>query len=359
MSSKYLTNDDLCFDELGSLFTINKIGTSVNNESINVVKVGNGDIQVLAWSQMHGNESTSTKSLLDFINALNNYEFTNILDVCTLHFIPILNPDGARIYTRENYNKVDLNRDAKINSQPESRLLNDYFLKIKPDYCFNLHDQRTIYGSDNDLNPSGLSLLSPCYDSKGSINIFRGKSMHIIERIYSQLSNVISDRIRLYSDDYNENCFGDHFQNKGSSTILFESGFFENDYNREITRKYMFISIVMALELISNKISNKVEVHNYEFIPKNKVRFYDIILRNVLINHSIVNIGINYREVLVNKIISFVPYVDALGDLNKFNGHKEIDLSNQIMKFNSNSFIVGSEIDELLAKTLNLYLKFS
>jgi len=240
LSSKYLTNDDLCFDELDSLFTINKIGTSVNDESISVVKVGNGDIQVLAWSQMHGNESTSTKSLLDFINALNNNEFSNILDKCTLHFIPILNPDGARIYTRENYNKVDLNRDAKINSQSESRLLNDYFLKINPDYCFNLHDQRTIYGSDNDLNPSGLSFLSPCYDSNGSINVTRSKSMHIIEHLYSQLSNVIKDRIRLYSDDYNENCFGDHFQMKGSSTILFESGFFEKDYNREITRKYMF-----------------------------------------------------------------------------------------------------------------------
>ena len=33
---------------------------------------------------MHGNESTSTKSLLDFINALNDGEFTNILDACTL-----------------------------------------------------------------------------------------------------------------------------------------------------------------------------------------------------------------------------------------------------------------------------------
>ena len=246
-----MTNDDLHLNRLNSKFKISKIGCSVNNEDINVVKVGNGNIKVLAWSQMHGNESTSTKSLLDFINALNNDEFINILDACTLHLIPILNPDGARIYTRENYNKVDLNRDAKINSQPESRVLNDYFLKIKPDYCFNLHDQRTIYGSDNDLNPSGLSFLSPSFDSKGSINKNRRESMYIIEQIYIELSNVIKNRVRLYNDDYNENCFGDHFQNKGSSTILFESGFFENDYNREITREYMFHSLVIALELIS------------------------------------------------------------------------------------------------------------
>ena len=354
LSSKYLTNDDLCFDELGSLFSINQIGSSVNHQSISVVKVGKGDIQVLAWSQMHGNESTSTKSLLDFINALNNGEFTNILDACTLHMIPILNPDGARIYTRENYNKVDLNRDAKINSQSESRLLNDYFLKINPDYCFNLHDQRTIYGSDNDLNPSGLSFLSPCYDSKGSINVIRSKSMHVIEHLYSQLSNVIKDRIRLYDDDHNENCFGDHFQMKGSSTILFESGFFEKDYNREITRKYMFLSIVMALELISTKISNKIEVDKYEFIPKNKVRFYDIILKNVVINNSKLNIGINYREILNDKTISFVPHVDAVGDLNNFIGHKEIVLSNDSNTFSSKTFIIGYAMNELLVKSLNL-----
>ena len=79
--------------------------------------------------------------------------------------IPILNPDGARLYTRENFNKIDLNRDAKENSQLESKLLNSYFEKIKPNYCFNLHDQRTIYGSEKDVNPSGLSFLRHAYDN--------------------------------------------------------------------------------------------------------------------------------------------------------------------------------------------------
>ena len=355
MSSKYLTNDDLHLNRLSSIFKISKIGYSVNNEDINVIKVGNGNIKVLAWSQMHGNEPTSTKSLLDFINALNNNEFLNILDACTLHLIPILNPDGARIYTRENYNKVDLNRDANINSQPESRILNDYFLKIKPDYCFNLHDQRTIYGSDNDLNPSGLSFLSPSYDSKGSINSTRSKSMYIIEHIFMKLSNVINDRIRLYNDDYNENCFGDHFQKKGSSTILFESGFFENDYNREETRKYMFFSLVIALELISSKINDKVEADTYELIPKNKERFYDIILKKVPIDGSIINVGINYKEILIDNSISFVPYIESIGNLDNFIGHKEVVFPiNHLEIINSKVFKIGSKMDESLIKSLKI-----
>jgi murein tripeptide amidase MpaA len=36
-----------------------------------------------------------------------------ILDAFTFYCIPMLNPDGAA-YTRENANKVDLNRDSQL-----------------------------------------------------------------------------------------------------------------------------------------------------------------------------------------------------------------------------------------------------
>ena len=47
----------------------------------------------------------------------------HILKACTLYIIPILNPDGAKAYTRLNANEVDLNRDAQDLSQPESKVL--------------------------------------------------------------------------------------------------------------------------------------------------------------------------------------------------------------------------------------------
>ena len=67
------------------------------------------------WSQMHGNESTTTKALFDVFNTLisNNPIIKHILNACTLYIIPILNPDGAEAYTRVNANAVDLNRDAQ------------------------------------------------------------------------------------------------------------------------------------------------------------------------------------------------------------------------------------------------------
>ena len=121
----------------------------------------NGNKRILLWSQMHGNESTGTKALFDLFNCFSNNssEFTTILENCTLLFIPMLNPDGAEVYTRVNANNIDLNRDAKSLTQPESRILRSIFVKIKPDLCLNLHDQRSIYGLKSGLSAT-ISFLA-------------------------------------------------------------------------------------------------------------------------------------------------------------------------------------------------------
>jgi hypothetical protein len=47
------------------------------------------------------------------------------------------------LYTRENANKVDLNRFSRSDTTREQGLRTTYEL-FMPDYCYNLHDQRTI-----------------------------------------------------------------------------------------------------------------------------------------------------------------------------------------------------------------------
>src|SRR6187549_704192 len=42
------------------LFTLEKIGESVEGRAINYVKTGNGPFGVVLWSQMHGDEATAT-----------------------------------------------------------------------------------------------------------------------------------------------------------------------------------------------------------------------------------------------------------------------------------------------------------
>ena len=96
-------------ENLPSIFKIEVIGKSVNNENIFSITIGSGKKKVLMWSQMHGNESTTTKALFDLFNILgDSNEFSDtILNNCTLNIIPILNPDGAASYTRFNTNSVD------------------------------------------------------------------------------------------------------------------------------------------------------------------------------------------------------------------------------------------------------------
>ena len=77
--------------------------------------------------------------LLDIKQVKNASDFAEkMLHTFTFYAIPILNPDGARLYTRENANKMDLNRDFLQFSQPESQLLFQLFKDEKPDFIFYL-----------------------------------------------------------------------------------------------------------------------------------------------------------------------------------------------------------------------------
>ena len=47
---------------------IETIGTSVLGKPISVIQIGFGPIKILMWSQMHGNETTTTKAIFDLCN---------------------------------------------------------------------------------------------------------------------------------------------------------------------------------------------------------------------------------------------------------------------------------------------------
>ena len=113
------------------------VGHSVLGKPIYKLLLGTGKTKVFMWSQMHGNEATTTKALFDFINFLHSNTTASeaILNSFTFCLLPMLNPDGAELYTRENANGIDLNRDAQDLSQPESKVLRQVIEAFQPDYC--------------------------------------------------------------------------------------------------------------------------------------------------------------------------------------------------------------------------------
>src|SRR6187402_1951134 len=222
------------------------IGKSVFGKPIYSYQKGNGKLKIYLWSQMHGNESTTTKALFDFINLLNNESdlAKNLLDAFTFYCIPMLNPDGAKLYTRANANNIDLNRDSQNLTQPESKILRAVFEEFKPDYCFNLHDQRTIFGVADTGKPATVSFLAPSYNEEREINKSRQKALNLIAGINDVLQNYIPGQVGRFDDSFNINCIGDTFQYLGVPTLLFEAGHFPNDYNREVTRKFIFFALL-------------------------------------------------------------------------------------------------------------------
>lgn len=323
---------------------VSVIGSSVNDENIYSVTIGSGSKKILMWSQMHGNESTTTKAVFDMLNVLLALEpiSKSILETCTLKIIPILNPDGAKAYTRLNANNVDLNRDAQDLSQPESKVLRHVFYSFKPDYCFNLHGQRTIFSVGNTNNPATVSFLAPAQDDNCTITGTRKIAMEIISVMNSQLQQQTPNQIGIYDDAFNINCVGDTFQSFNVPTVLFEAGHFPNDYNREIVREFIFQSLFVAIQYISENVIIGDKYEGYFKIPENQKLFYDIIIRNTA--HE--DIGIQFKEKLINNSIDFIPKVEKISDLSSFYAHKVIDARGyEVLTIDGKLVIEGNEND--------------
>lgn len=299
-------------------------GSSVLKKIIPLYKFGNGKIKILAWSQMHGNESTTTKSLLDIFKYFHD-QTPDFLQKITLFAIPILNPDGAECYTRVNANGVDLNRDAENLTQPESRFLRSVFDSVQPDFCFNLHDQRSIFSAGNTFNPATISFLAPAGDNLRQITETRRKSMEIISAMNAHLQLFIPNQVGRFDDSFNINCTGDKFTTLGVPTILFEAGHYPEDYEREKTRNYITESIFFALKYIAENSISGDHFKEYFQIPENHKNFCDVLIKNDINPEE--NLAIFFQETLENGKIIAKPQQIGEGILKNFYGHTTILLS--------------------------------
>ncbi|MCK0157853.1 M14 family metallopeptidase [Cellulophaga sp. F20128] len=331
----------------GTIFSdkLKTIGSSVLGAPIKMLTLGQGKTKILMWSQMHGNESTTTKAVLDFINFLSQpgTESKLILEHCTICILPILNPDGAEAYTRVNANTVDLNRDAQDRSQPESKVLRQVYDAFAPDYCFNLHDQRTIFNVGTTNKPATVSFLAPAFNKERTVSLTRAKSMQLIVAMNTVLQQFIPGQVGRYDDGFNSNCVGDAFQMLDTPTVLFESGHYPEDYDREKTREYIFYALLTAVTTIAENLIENFKVSAYLGIPENGKQFLDIIITNAHLVHSKYkegeSLGILYKEVLRGDTLNFVPDITEKGNLDHFFAHKEYNclIDSDLIELKNNS----------------------
>ncbi|MFV7236747.1 M14 metallopeptidase family protein [Flavobacterium sp. ZB4R12] len=346
IQGRYITLDSIepLLQKLNTNNQLKIIGKSVLGKPVYSYQIGEGETKIFLWSQMHGNESTTTKALFDFLNVLNSGSdlAKQLLRNFTFCSIPMLNPDGATLYTRENANKVDLNRDSQNLSQPESKILRETFESFKPDYCFNLHDQRTIFGVSDTGKSATLSFLAPSYNEEREINESRLKAINLIAGINEVLQQYLPNQIGRFDDSFNINCIGDTFQSLGVSTLLFEAGHFANDYDREETRKFVFMALVSSFTTLCENVIVDNRIDKYLNIPQNKVVFYDLMYKNIKINYDgieiITNFAAQYKEELIENQICFNAYISQIGELENHFGHYVYDAKGALYKDDYDNF---------------------
>lgn len=327
ISGRWITLKDIepLFTRLDSSIKPTIHGKSEKNRDIYKLKFGSGKRKILIWSQMHGNESTGTKAVFDFLNFIKLFSDSEIVksisNNCELIIVPVLNPDGAEVYTRVNSKNIDLNRDAVDLRAKESRLLRKVLDDFNPHFCFNLHDQRTIFGVEGTKNPATISFLAPSEEESRKITEGRKETMNVIVSMNQLLQKIIPNHIGRYTDEFYPTATGDNFQKLGHNTILIEAGHFPDDYEREIVRKYNFYALLQGIYHISTA-KNFKNYTDYLAIPNNIKNFYDVIYRS---KNNEKDVAYQYVEKIENSKFALALAKEKEGDLSSYLAHKEIN----------------------------------
>lgn len=322
---------------LGQPLSVSQVGESLEKRAIYQVKAGTGTTKVLLWSQMHGDEATATMALFDIFNFLQakNDGFDafrqTILDKTSLHFVPMLNPDGAERFQRRTATDIDMNRDALRLQTPEGALLKQMQQTLKPLVGFNLHDQNPRYSVGKTGKQAVVSFLATAYDEDRNINDVRQRSMQLITGMNRVLQQFIPGQVARYDDEFEPRAFGDNIQKWGTTLILIESGGFKGDSEKMTIRRLNFVAILSALKSIADGSYRQEGIAEYQAIPENGRALFDVLIRNATVvrdgKNVLVDVGINYSEVNDKDARSFQykSSIDDLGDLSTFYGLDEID----------------------------------
>ena len=309
-----------------------EVGRSLQGRPIRSVTFGTGSTTVLLWSQMHGDEATATMALGDIFRFL--AEATSdplrerLRERLTIVFVPMLNPDGAELFQRENAAGIDINRDARQLATPEGRALKGLRDRIRPDFGFNLHDQgaRVLAGPRG--RQVGIALLAPPFSNDRRYDDVRARARLVAAVIAHTLGDEISGRIARYDDTINPRALGDLMQQWGTSTVLIESGALPDDPEKQRLRALNVAALLAALDAIATGSYASVNPNAYESLPGNRGGASDVLIvggQVVLPGMSPLraDIALTYEDALART----GPRVRDVGDLREVVAIDTIDAS--------------------------------
>ena len=254
-------------------FETEEVGRSAEGRPLRHVSWGEGDKRVLLWSQMHGDESTASMAIADLFRFLGEHPDHPIVQRLhqdtTLHFLPVMNPDGAARFQRRNAQGIDINRDARALVSPEARALHGLRERVQPAFGFNLHDQQVGYRAGDSDRGTAIALLAPAFNEARDVDPTRARAIEVAVAIRAVLEPYIAGHIAKWDDTFNPRAFGDLTAAAGVSTILIESGGIEGDLQKQRLRKLNFLALVGALDAIATGAHAGLPRERYEKLPEN------------------------------------------------------------------------------------------
>lgn len=299
---------------------VTELGRSVQGREIRALTFGEGDTTVLLWSQMHGDESTATMSLADisafFALAEGDPLRERLRRSLRVVMIPMLNPDGAEIFRRQNAMGIDVNRDARRLVTPEGRILKGVRDSLTPEFGFNLHDQSARNTAGRTGGQVAIALLAPASDEERSYGPTRSRARLLAAGMARSLEPAIPGRLAKYDDAFNPRAFGDLMQQWGTSTVLVESGATAGDPEKQRLRALNVAVILTALDAIATGRLGTFDPEWYESLPFNSGLPNDLlVLGGTLVfssdMRSRMDLGIVYSE----PVARTGPRIRDAGDL--------------------------------------------
>ena len=346
-------------------FDVVVAGQSVEGKDIYHITYGNGERVLLLWSQMHGDEPTSTMALFDIFNFLSADDFEHkdlrrkLRKELSIHFIPMLNPDGADKFQRRNAMNVDLNRDAVKLEFPESKILKRIREETRADFGFNLHDQSKYYNVGLSANTAAVSFLAPAFNYEKDINTTREEAMQLIVVMNEAVQQFLPGHVGRFNDDFEPRAFGDNIQKWGTSTVLVEAGGLRGDEEKQINRQIHFCMLLSAFISLAEGTYTSKDVTTYHEIPENSRQMADLIIRNLRMptpdGNKTVDISFKSEEIQNEDATDYYTKanIDDIGDLSTSYGYREFNaagLSLKMGKVTSIEVVDKVEVDNWLKK---------
>lgn len=342
-------------------------GFSAMGKPIFSVKMGTGKLRVMVWTQMHGNEPTGTAALFDWFNFITSTDGVDlrelILQELTILFVPLVNPDGAEMFTRRNAQNIDINRDALQQQTPEAKLLIHLRQSFNPVWGFNMHDQDPHYSVGNTQLPATISFLAPTYNAAKDIDERRAETISLISTLILVVDSFQKGIVARYYDSWDPRCFGDHFQLMGTNTVLVESGAYYNDMEKQTARFLNYLIYSVAFHNLAKNNFQEAGSQLYFSLPENGKNYFDFIIRNVSYNSPYGRIG--KTDIAINRVENEVAggfytstFIADLGDLSNQRAYETIDGTGMEVALAGVYFHVLGSISEVEALSRrNLYMQ--